>query len=156
MKTIVAGYDGTRAAEHALTRAADLARAFEAKVIVVSVVTPQPVATPGAFGLVPYYYPATEAHRRIDEALLQQHREHVQAFFAGLDVPVEFAGVTGEPVDEIVEAADAHDADLIVVGTREPGFLERLLGGSVSGGVARHAHCDVLIVHPPEQTLGGS
>jgi nucleotide-binding universal stress UspA family protein len=75
----------------------------------------------------------------------------VQAFFAGRDVPIEFAGVVGEPVQEIVAAADKHDADLIVVGTREPGFVERLLGGSVSEGVARRAHRDVLIVHPPDE-----
>ena len=119
--------------------------------IVVSVSNPQPVATPGAFGLMPYDYRATETELRIDEAILQQHREHVQAFFAGSQLSVVFEGASGEPSEEIVEAAQKHDADLIVVGTREPGFLERLLGGSVSQGVARRANCDVLIVHPPGQ-----
>ncbi|MGH3029448.1 MAG: universal stress protein [Gaiellaceae bacterium] len=75
----------------------------------------------------------------------------MQALFADRGVPVEFAGVSGQPAEEIVEVADEHRVDLIVVGTREPGFLERLLGGSVSQGVARRAHCDVLIVHSPEQ-----
>jgi nucleotide-binding universal stress UspA family protein len=154
MKTIVAGYDGTREAEHALTRVAELARTFDAKVIVVSVSNPQPDAAPGAFGLTPYYYATSETERQLDEAVLEQHRDHVKAFFAGSQLPVEFAGVVGDPAEEIVEAAAAHDADLIVVGTREPGFLERLLGGSVSQGVARLARCDVLIVHPPEESGG--
>jgi nucleotide-binding universal stress UspA family protein len=155
VKTILAGYDGTRSAEHALTRVAELAKAFDSKVVVVSVSAPEPVATAGgAFGLVPYYYPVSEGGARTDEALWQQHRGRVQEFFAGVGVPVEFAGVTGQPAEQIIELAVEHEVDLIVVGTREPGFLERLLGGgSVSQGVARRAHCDVLIVHPPEESV---
>ena len=151
--TVVVGYDGTAPAERALQRAAEYARAFAARVVVVSVAAPQPlvdVGTPGAFGLLPYYaYPAgvpDQAER--DEQLWGQHREHVEALFADADVQVEFAGVAGEPAQELVDAAEQHRAKLIVVGTREPGFLERLLGGSVSQDVARRAHCDVLIVHP--------
>jgi nucleotide-binding universal stress UspA family protein len=79
------------------------------------------------------------------------HRDRVQAFFADAGVAVDFAGVLGQPAEEIVELAEQQQADLIVVGTREPGFIERLLGGSVSQGVARRAHCDVLIVHPPSE-----
>ena len=85
-----------------------------------------------------------------DEALWAQHRERVQSLFADAGIAVEFAGVVGQPAGEIVELAEHHRADLIVVGTREPGLVERLLGGSVSQGVARRAHCDVLIVHPGE------
>jgi nucleotide-binding universal stress UspA family protein len=88
---------------------------------------------------------------RGDEALWRQHRERVQSFFAGAGIAVEFAGVVGQPAEEIVELAEQQQADLIVVGTREPGFVVRLLGGSVSQGVARRAHCDVLIVHPEDE-----
>ena len=56
LKTIVLGYDGTRSAGRALERAAAIARAFGAKLVVTDVAPPQPVqAAPGAFGLVPYY-----------------------------------------------------------------------------------------------------
>jgi nucleotide-binding universal stress UspA family protein len=152
VETILVGYDGTAVAERALTRAGELAKAFDATVVVVSVAAAEPIAlTGGAFGLRPYVYPEPDvAGAQTDEALWRQHRERVEAFFKGIDVPAEFAGVTGEPVEELVEIADERNADLIVVGTREPGFLERLLGGSVSQGVARRATCDVLIVHLPE------
>jgi nucleotide-binding universal stress UspA family protein len=153
-KTIVVGYDGTAPAERALQRAVEYACAFAAQVLVVSVAAPQPpaeVGAPGAFGLAPYYaYPAEglgEPAER-NEQLWEQHRERVRALFADADLHVEFAGVAGEPAQELIEAADHRAAELIVVGTREPGFLERLLGGSVSQDVARRARCDVLIVHP--------
>ena len=43
--------------------------------------------------------------------------------------------------------ATENGADLIVVGTREPNILGRLLGQSVSETVTHKAHCDVLVVH---------
>lgn len=150
MKNILVGYDGTRAAEAALGRVATLAKAFDSHVVVVSVASPEPVAPDGAFGLLPYYdLGAPTVDTRLDEALWEQHRKRVEAFFADSGTSVEFAGVMGSPVEEILEVAEQHHTDLIVVGTGEPGFLGRLLGGSVSQGVARRAHCDVLIVHVP-------
>jgi nucleotide-binding universal stress UspA family protein len=152
METILVGYDGTVAAERALTRAAELAKVLGSKVIVVSVAAPAPVAPEGgAFGLGAYYYPATAQVARTDEALWRRHRDHVEALFARFGVPLEFAGVSGSPVDEILDVADEHHVDLIVVGTRELGFLDRLIAGSVSQGIARRAHCDVLIVHAPDE-----
>ena len=59
----------------------------------------------------------------------------------------EFVSELGEPADRIVAVADERGADLVVVGTREPGFLERLFEGSVSTEVSRATRRDVLIVH---------
>jgi nucleotide-binding universal stress UspA family protein len=109
-------------------------------------------AMPGGFGLTPYYFNTAELGMEADEALWQRHREQIEAFFATTGVPHEFAGLVGAPAAEIVEIAAERNADLIVVGTRDPGFLERLLGGSVSQGVARRAGCDVLVVHTPDDT----
>jgi nucleotide-binding universal stress UspA family protein len=53
----------------------------------------------------------------------------------------------GDPAEAIVQLAEERGADLVVVGTREPGFFERVLGHSVSASVQRRARCDVLIVH---------
>jgi nucleotide-binding universal stress UspA family protein len=153
VKTILVGYDGTRSAERALMRASELARAFGSKVVVANVplAEPLPPIGAGAFGLMPYLADpapplgdAPQAHK----ALRQEHREHVRVLFAADGIPVEFADVVGQPAEELVALAEQHDADLIVVGTHEPGFLERLLAGSVSQDVARRAHRDVLIVHP--------
>lgn len=151
LSTIVVGYDGTQPAERALARAAQLARAFGAKVIVADVAAPEPLrASPGAFGYVPYYEYTADLGMRTDELLWQRHRERIDALFAQTGVPHEFASAVGQPADEIVDVAERAGAELIVVGTHEPGFLERLFAGSVSQGVARRAHCDVLIVHPPD------
>jgi nucleotide-binding universal stress UspA family protein len=53
----------------------------------------------------------------------------------------------GSPGAAILSAAQAEEADLIVVGTRGHGRVGRLLLGSVSDHVVRHATCPVLVVH---------
>jgi nucleotide-binding universal stress UspA family protein len=52
----------------------------------------------------------------------------------------------GDPANAML--AEERDADLIVVGTREPALVDRVLRSSVSQAVSRRAHRDVLIVHP--------
>jgi nucleotide-binding universal stress UspA family protein len=135
MNTIVVGYDETEPAKRALERAAEQASAFGARVIVTSV-----AHTIHGRGIGP-----------VDPADPPElHREELTraaAFLAERGVEGEYDLALGDPANKIVELAEQRDADLIVVGTREPGFLMRLLGQSVSGAVQRKAHCDVLIVH---------
>jgi nucleotide-binding universal stress UspA family protein len=145
IETILVGYDGSRPAERALERAAELARLAGARVIVVAVETIEPAVGVGAFGLA---YPLPHTAGEPAEEPWRQHRERVEALLREQGVQHEFVAALGPPDDEIVAQAEQYGADLIVVGTREAGFLQRLLTGSVSAGVARKARCDVLVVHP--------
>lgn len=52
----------------------------------------------------------------------------------------------GDPADEILKAANQCEAELIVMGARYLGTVERLALGSVSTKVMHEADCDVLIV----------
>ena len=151
-KTVVVGYNGTSSAEWALNRAIQLARTFAATVVIADVAVPTELQeTPGAFGFLPYYGDLPETGVWTDETLWQRHRSRIEALFAESGVRHEFSGVIGEPVEEIIDVAEQSKADLIVVGTRDPGVLARVLGGSVSQDLARRAPCDVLVVHPPEE-----
>jgi nucleotide-binding universal stress UspA family protein len=47
---------------------------------------------------------------------------------------------------EIIEAAEASGSNLVVLGSRGKSILQRLLQGSLTGNVARHAPCAVLVV----------
>jgi len=137
MKTIVLGYDGSEQSDRALARAGDLATAFGSTVVVVSVA---PLMSGGAHGggsVDPTDPP--EVH----DVLLDGARGRL----ADRGLTAEVALGLGAPADAIVQLAEERAAELIVVGTREPGLMERLLGLSVSESVQRRAHCDVLIVH---------
>ena len=136
MKTIIVGYDETDAAKRALERSAEIAKAFGSELIVTSVAGMAP-AGPRGGGVDPVESP-------------DKHREELaraQEALSALGITAELVPAVGDVAEAIVDLADQRGADLIVVGTREPGMLERLLGHSVSGAVTRHAHCDVLIVH---------
>lgn len=135
MKTIVLGYDDSDPARRALERAAELSTAFGAKVIVTSVA---PMLVGRAGGPVDPADPPDEHKEELTRAA---------SFLAERGIEADYDLALADPANHIVDLAAQRGADLIVVGTHEPGFVERLLGLSVSRKVERKAHCDVLIVH---------
>lgn len=69
--------------------------------------------------------------------------------YAPSDVTVETRLVTDDPVAGILGNAQALGADLVVVGTHGPRFLERLFVGSVASSVLHGAEQPVLACPPP-------
>jgi nucleotide-binding universal stress UspA family protein len=162
MTEIVVGYDGSAEAERAMTRAADFAEALSARLVVLSVselreetaVTLAPPATAPAAMAVPMATGETmlpsefemERSRRLEE-LARRQLEDARRALAGREVEVEYLAEKGEMAERLLDVAERRDADLIIVGTREHGFLERLLHRPVDEAVARRADRDVLLVH---------
>jgi nucleotide-binding universal stress UspA family protein len=52
----------------------------------------------------------------------------------------------GNPAERIMQVASQQHADLIVMGAKGLGAIDRFLLGSVSTRVVQHAHCAVLVV----------
>ena len=138
IKRILVAYDDTDSARRALDRTAELAKAFGAEVIVTSV-APLLVGSPRATGPVD---PVDSPERHAEELATARARLSER----GIDA--EVVPASGDPAGAIAMIADERDVDLVVVGTREPGLVERVLRHSVSAEVARRVHRDLLIVHP--------
>lgn len=64
---------------------------------------------------------------------------------AGLDA-AEVVIEHGDPVEAICAAADAHDVDVIVLGSKDKGWLTRVLAPSIADGVVHRSSRPVLVV----------
>ena len=79
--------------------------------------------------------------QRIDEASTKG------LSWTGVELSTEIR--EGREAEQILEAAEEFEADLIVVGSRGLTGLEGFLVGSVARNVAKHAEVPVLIAHAP-------
>jgi nucleotide-binding universal stress UspA family protein len=78
----------------------------------------------------------------IARRLVNQHAQQlIQAGFTA-----EPICKSGDPAEEIMKVASKQKADLIVMGARGLGTIDRVLLGSVSMQVLQYAHCPVLVV----------
>jgi nucleotide-binding universal stress UspA family protein len=103
---------------------------------------------PAIVGPAPGGYPYdTEALDQAARALLDTMVEEATAEASG--VAVERRAVGGGPAAALLDAAQG--ATLIVVGRRGLGGFRRLLLGSVSDHLSRHAPCPVVVMPPEEE-----
>jgi len=76
-----------------------------------------------------------------------QELKHAQTYLEGQGIKADYAPGIGHPAETIAQVAEERGADLVILGTKEPGLIARLFGQSVSESVAHRVHCDVMFVH---------
>jgi nucleotide-binding universal stress UspA family protein len=138
MKTILVAYDDTEPSRRALERAATLAEAFGSQVLVTSI-APLVHSSPRSAASIDRGGGVGTAASDVGQA---------QAILEERGIAVESVTASGDPASSIASLAEEHRADLVVIGTRGLGPVQRLLGQSVSQAVSRRVRCDLLIVHP--------
>jgi len=124
--TIVVGYVPTPEGEAALIRAGEEARMRDVKLGVVS-------STRGESGVGPAY-PQTSALSRMVADIKGE----------GVDVEVQHKEQARDAADEILAAADAAGASLVVVGLKKRSAVGKLMLGSTAQTVMLGAKCSVL------------
>ena len=133
---VVAGYDGSPSSRHALCYAAGLSRRLERPLLVVHVSPPAIYCEP-LTGQVVGVPRDADALERWLLSELDQVTGHAE-----IDVHVRTR--RGSPARELAAAAEEFCADALVIGA--PTHIWHRFAGSVSGWLARHARCPVIVV----------
>lgn len=141
-KHILVPVDGSATAQLAVDKAIGLAKAFDSRVTAIFVIDPYPftgVGTDFAYGQAEYLSAATaEANAAIKAAKMALEQAGVSVDTSVIESHAAWRGV--------VEAAQAMQADLIVMGSHGRSGLEKLVLGSVTQAVLSHTQLPVLVV----------
>lgn len=149
MKFLIA-IDGSQASENALAKALSFAAPLEAEIVLLTVVEPLSSYVPevmlptgdwvGWRGL-----PDVELERKIlnaGQTLLQKAEDTCEALHMKNRTRLEM----GQPRDVICFVAKEESPDIVILGSRGLGSVERLMLGSVSDYVVHHCASPVLVV----------
>ncbi|MFE4104643.1 universal stress protein [Almyronema epifaneia] len=157
---ILVAIDRSEASKPVLAQAIALAKATNASLMLVHVLSTDEEGSPD-LPVHPYasYYPIMndtvwQSYRQqwdvYEEEMTAWLKQQAQtAIEAG--VSTEFSQNSGSAGKTICDIARSWQAALIMVGSRGRSGLKELLLGSVSNYVMHHAPCSVLIVHPQKQ-----
>lgn len=165
---ILVALDSTPTAEAVFTKAVALAKAMNASLMVLHVLSVEDEGSPGwPLGMVegkdqpgtsqetPMFFSVYdeinwEAHRQQWEQFEKESLEKFQTYSEqaiAMGIKTEFTQILGKAGQAIKKMAQTWKADLIVMGSRGRTGLSELVLGSVSNYVMHHAPCSVLIVH---------
>jgi nucleotide-binding universal stress UspA family protein len=142
-KVVVAATDGSEGSIRACQVAVSIARAWDSKLLLVTVVRP-PEGWWGIGGAPPT---ATALTKALDDAQ-QEALDRTMGSLDLSDVDYETVEELGDPAATIVGFCEQHQADLLVIGRRGAGLIERFILGSVADRLVHYAPCPVMVIPP--------
>ena len=149
VRRFVVGFDGCSNAERALEFLSSLEPERGSRVVLVNVV--EPVSVPASVGRLPSSV-RTHVHGEV-AALNKERYQQGQVTVAAGAARLERSGWkaktevrVGAPLASLLKAVEEHRADVLVLGARATGGLERALLGSVANGALDRSPVPVLLV----------
>jgi nucleotide-binding universal stress UspA family protein len=152
---ILAAIDNSTLSEQAFAEALNLAKAMNADLMLLHILSPEEEDSPNYTLPIGWEYVPSIANEMIelrqqqwqtfrDKSAMMLRSRAAQAKAAGVNVDV--TQDTGIPDRSICEFAKSWGADVIILGRRGHAGLGELFLGSVSNYVVHHAPCSVLVV----------
>ena len=138
IRTIGVAYDAGDEAKAAFSAAVGLAKAFNAELEVIGVVSTEYMSTPALMGGTDMAAIRLDAERAVQDSL--------DAIAAQVpdDVTVKVSRATGDPAE--IFATRSSGLDMLVMGSRGYGPLHAVLAGGLAGQLLRRAECPVIVV----------
>ena len=144
-KTILVATDGSEPAKHAIEYAAVSAEEWGASLQILSVVPPPPRVFNEVVGFThDYTLDYEKAMLGFHLKILDDAKKWLKKTHPNLTVTTQVK--KGYVPEKILEATEAPDVDLIVIGCRGLGQLSGLFLGSVSNHVVNHCKKPILVV----------
>ena len=135
ISTVAVGTDGSTTADQAVKEAAEIARRFDARLVLLSAFKDADAAPAGDDIELQW---ASNPSARVKSILAQTETDLRSG---GIECETRIGG--GEPSEVLVRLAAECAADLLVIGSK--GMQRRVLG-SVPNSVTHKADCSVLVV----------
>ena len=133
ISTVAVGTDGSETASEAVKQAAEFARRFDAKLVLLSAFKDGP-PPPDADEAQWAYSPAAQVREILSRTEAEMNDSGIECTTAVDE---------GDPAEVLVRLADDCGADVLVIGNK--GMQRRVLG-SVPKSVAHNADCSVFVV----------
>ena len=150
---ILVALDDSKLSRQAFQQSLSIAKAFNAELMLLNVVSPLEARYQNTVSLIGSGY-RSDGTNEVAEAEWQVLVANRLDYLQSLVNEAEDAGITtdliqeiGQPAQQICESAKEWQADLIVIGSHGRKGLNELILGSVSNYVSHHVPCAVLLVH---------
>ena len=156
IKKILYATDLSKNSAYAFLYATDLARSHDARIVILHAIEPIPPKAELYVGMT------DEDRRKQQEEAIEEIKKRLRWFCKKAEDQIgppcaelvsKILVLRGHPPEEILNAANEEDCDLIILGTHGKGFLAHTFLGSVSSAVLQRSRKPVFIIPLPSEKL---